>query len=291
MSEHLRTTVKLLEDAAGYATWETKLRDILTDQDYDEYVFGSKTAEPKINDAANASEVKANADWKRKQHAKQPTAKPEADSSSTALSAYRSKSGSHAQHNSRPGGCYSCGRPGHREAECRDKQNGRTYTEAQKNANYERAKQNYKGIDRSNSDSANMATEPTRDVAFIARDVHQSTPDSRLLDSGASIHITYNDHHNRQSTTDAAQLQGESTPGTSLTPSPATTTPIQLFLQTDAPIEITGLLITALTSTHLANTDTVRRFSRSIVHHCASTPTLLTPTYTEIDSPVRGGVL
>nr|GAT50129.1 predicted protein [Mycena chlorophos] len=60
----LRTKVKHLENAAGFSTWEVKLQDILTDNDYDEYVFGSKTTEPTITDPANADEVKTHSDWR-----------------------------------------------------------------------------------------------------------------------------------------------------------------------------------------------------------------------------------
>ncbi|KAJ7161655.1 hypothetical protein C8R46DRAFT_1283945 [Mycena filopes] len=60
--------IKQLEGAHGYSAWATKMIDILTDQDMDEYVNGSKTVEPVAKgDTATAAEITALAEWKKKQ--------------------------------------------------------------------------------------------------------------------------------------------------------------------------------------------------------------------------------
>nr|GAT45398.1 polyprotein [Mycena chlorophos] len=318
MSDYLRTNVKLLEDAAGFSTWEVKLRDILVDQDYGEYVFGSLTDEPKVNDEANADEVKARQEWRTKQskalamirlrvgdgpmpyirgattakqawdklqsiyapkgaitiihlrrrlyslrcgeeepieghlrtlatlrtdlekygvtlsepdfaiiiltslpdswdhwtgnfdltqvkesedlisrviqHAKQPSAKPENETSSTALAAFKGKSGSsHTHDSSRPGACFHCGRLGHRADECRAKQAGKSFSEKEKQRNFEYKSKHNKG--KSGGTKANLAQEPQQDVVFMAQAGPTLTKDSWLLDSGASVHITNNKSH------------------------------------------------------------------------------------------------
>lgn len=59
--------IKQLEDARGYSAWATKMIDVLTDQDLDDYVIGSKTAEPTVGENASAQAVAAHAEWKKKQ--------------------------------------------------------------------------------------------------------------------------------------------------------------------------------------------------------------------------------
>ncbi|KAJ7141744.1 hypothetical protein C8R43DRAFT_1200753 [Mycena crocata] len=100
-----------------------------------------------------------------------PHAKPDADETSTALPAH-SGSGNNGNHHN---GCWNCGRPGHRENDCRDKQNGIIYTDQQKQDNYARTMRNRKryGGQGSSSDTANLAREHSPDIAFMALGQHE----------------------------------------------------------------------------------------------------------------------
>ncbi|KAJ6459988.1 hypothetical protein C8R45DRAFT_942041 [Mycena sanguinolenta] len=216
--------IKQLEGAQGYSAWATKMLDILTDQDNDKYVIGDSKTAPRV-DSENPSVqqlavfesliddiefaitiltslpdswdnwvggidlniVRNSEDIISRilQQAGRPHAKPDADD--TALPAFGSK-GKHS-HNSgnRRDACFHCGRPGHRVNECRDKQNGTTYTEQEKQQNYDRTSR-FKKRGNSGTSKANLAEEKNdSDVVFTANEHRGLTRDSWLLDSAASI--------------------------------------------------------------------------------------------------------
>ncbi|KAJ7648161.1 hypothetical protein B0H17DRAFT_1148121 [Mycena rosella] len=218
--------IKQLEGAQGYSAWATKMIDILTDQDMDDYVTGIKTRAPVARDEADASEIAALADWRKKQRkalsairlgvaegpmayiqnattavnawksediiarilqqAGRPHAKPDADDMALPAFGGKGRGGKHTQSSPRNDGCFHCGRPGHHSHECRDKKNGKTYTEDEKRRNYERTSRNKKQSG-GGSSKANVAEEQAdSDIVFMAGERRALTKDSWLLDNAAA---------------------------------------------------------------------------------------------------------
>ncbi|KAJ6545584.1 hypothetical protein B0H19DRAFT_1075872 [Mycena capillaripes] len=127
--------IKLLEGAQGYPTWATKIMDILTELEYDEYITGSLCEKPVVANQIDTATVSALKEWEKKQRkaltvirlhvaegpmayiqrattgveawnklqsANRPNPKPESDD--TALPAHSGSSSG----NDREGACFHC---------------------------------------------------------------------------------------------------------------------------------------------------------------------------------------